>query len=89
MTFNEFQRELRKRDIPPNVAYILTLLWERFVECEKTVETQAKITLDMANSMQGLVQLREMDQRELKRIARGLGADGIGVNSVANEPEKH
>lgn len=87
MTFNEFQRELQKRDIPPNIAYMLTLIYEQVGQLAKDVDTQSKVALSLAESMQGIVGLHEETQRRVKSLGRRV--EGVDVRSVANEPEKH
>lgn len=88
-TFNEFQRELRKRDIPPNIAFMLTLVYERLAEVMKSQELLAKVAAELATNMQGLAELNEVNTKRVERLSRGLREDGIDIASVANEPEKH
>lgn len=88
-TFNEFQRELQKRNITTENSYMFTLVYERLAHVAKAQEDLAKAMMVLAQSMQGLVVLREQDQAVLHRLSRGLSEDGVDVRSVANEPEKH
>jgi intergrase/recombinase len=86
LTFNEFQRELIKRNIEPNTAYMLTLLYERMGELIKQQDDTAKMLLLFAKNMQGLVVLNEQTQNNLKRLAVGRKVDGVDVYSVAIDP---
>lgn len=88
-TFNEFQRELRKRDIPPNTAFMFTLVYERLAEVMKSQEMLAKVCTELAGNLQGLAELNEVNTRRVQRLSQGLREDGVDVASVANEPEKH
>jgi len=87
LSFNEFQRELRKRNIDPNTAFILTLLYERLAEVMKGQEETATVVLGMAQTMQGFVQLSEANNKKMQQLARGQYESGVDVMSVANDPE--
>lgn len=87
LTFNEFQRELRKRDVPPHTAYMLTLLYERLAEVMKSQEELAKVSMELALNMSGLAHLNEINTKRMERLSRGLREDGVDIASVANEPE--
>lgn len=86
-TFNQFQKELQKRGIKPQEAYMFTLVYERLLQISQEVEQSSKIVLEVVNSLQGLVQLNEVTQRQLARVSKGIFSDGIDVESVANDPE--
>jgi hypothetical protein len=87
MTFNEFQRELRAHGVEGPPAYFFTLLYERLIETENQLTLCARLVENMATSMQGFVQLNEVQQREMRQFIRGGRPDGVEVASVANEPE--
>ena len=87
LTFNQFQMELRKRGIKEQEAYMFTLVYERLIETEKQLEIAARLISDMADSMQGFVQLNEIQQRELRKFIRGGRPDGVEVESVAYDPK--
>jgi hypothetical protein len=90
MSFNAFQRELEKREIgDPKLRFILTLMYEQIAEVAKQGDQAAKVMLEMANSMEGIVGLHEETQRRLQQVARQGMEDGIDVSSVANEPEEN
>lgn len=74
LSYNEFQRQLQNRGIEPRLAYFFSLIWERLLELAKQGDEGAEIMLQMANSMQGLVQLSEADRARAQRIARKMGA---------------
>lgn len=88
-TFNEFQRELQKRNISPENAYMFTLVYERLAQVMKAQEELAKAVTSIAGNLADFVTLREQDQAVLKRLAKGMLEAGVDVYSVANEPEKH
>jgi hypothetical protein len=87
ITFNEFQRELQKRDIPDNVAYVLSMMYEQVIEVSKQGDMAAKIMLDMAKTMENLTLLHHDTQKKVYEFRRSDRDDGISVQSVANEPE--
>jgi len=87
LTFNEFQRELQKREIPDNIAYVLTMMYEQFGEMAKQNDAAAKIMLEMARTMENLTLLHHDTQKKVFEFKRGERDFGIDVNSVANEPE--
>lgn len=87
-TFNEFQRELQKRNIEPNVAYILTMMYEQFSELMKQHLAIAAAMAEFAQAMAGEVKHNEktaLELRSLKKIVEGRG--DISVASVANDPD--
>jgi hypothetical protein len=88
MTFNEFQRELQKRGIQPQEAYIFTLIYERLIEVSRAVEMNAQALVSVANNMQGLVGLNEHLRARIEQVSKGFREDGIDVASVANDPEE-
>lgn len=86
MSFNEFQRELQKRDIPDNLAYVFTVMYEQVVEVSKQGDMAAKIMLDMAHTMENLTLLHQDTQKKVFEFQRSTRDDDL-VRSVANEPE--
>jgi len=87
MGFNEFQRELQKRQIPDNIAYVLTMMYEQVVEISKQGDQAAQIMLALAQTMENMTMLHEDTQRKVQTYLRGKADLGIDVHSVANEPE--
>ena len=87
MTFNEFQRELQKRDIPEQLAYVLTMMYEQVVEVAKQGDSAAKIMLEMANTMENLTLLHHDTQKKVFEFRRSDRDSGIDVHSVMPDPE--
>jgi len=91
-TFNEFQRELKKRDIPDNQAYVFTLLYERLSEVLQQQEEMAKLLLTYGDALAKMALMSQHDQKTLSTLAKRAGMvnkqDGVDVASVANEPEQ-
>lgn len=85
-TFNEFQRELQKRNIDPQSAYMFTLVYERLIETQRELTTCTRLLSQMTDSMAGFVQLNEMQQGQIKQLLRHGRPDGIEIESVANDP---
>lgn len=82
-TFNQFVKELRDRGIKDQEAYIFSLIYERLIETENQLAMCARLLANMADSMQGFVNLNEAQQRELRKFMRGGRPDGVEVESVA------
>lgn len=91
LSFNEFQRELQKRGVDERNAYIFTLIYERLIETEKMVLDGMNLLNLFATQLQGFMQLREFDQKDMNTIQKrlqGFGkVDGVEVHSVAPDPE--
>lgn len=91
LSFNEFQRELLKQDIDPKLAYLFTLMYERFGELLAQQEEAARILITFANTLEKSVMMQQVDQRTLGEVAKRAGligkTPGVEVNSVANEGE--
>lgn len=81
MTFNQFQKELQRRGISPENAYMFTLIYERLIAIGKDVEDNASALLAMANNMQNFVTLNEQTQQRITKVEKGQRPDGIEVKS--------
>lgn len=86
-TFNEFQKELQKRNITQNAAYMFSLVYERLIETERQLTVAVRLIEEIATAMQGFVELNEKTQKEIVRLKRGNMPDGVEVKSVANDTE--
>lgn len=86
-TFNEFQRELNKRNIDPQTTYMLTLLYERFGQVLKEQEEMAKMMVEFANQLAAFVNLNEAQKKHIMAIALKVGAaKHADVRSVGRDP---
>lgn len=88
LTFNEFQRQLNNRKIDPNVAYMLTVMYEQLGDLSKQFDEQLKVMVELANHLQSFANLRVADQHLLRSLQKRVLGDGVDVASVANDPEK-
>lgn len=88
MTFNQFQAELRKRDIEGPVAYMLTVMYEQMGEMSKQLDMCASVIEQLAGTLSNFVQLSEVMNGRLQELSKRHMADGIELHSVANEPEQ-
>jgi len=90
--FNEFQKELQKRKIDPQSAYVFTLLYERLIQTNQTVEEMAKLVTQFADSLATMVKMSQADQQTLGAIAKKVGHVGkdpnVTVESVAYDPSE-
>lgn len=90
MTFNQFQKELQRRGIDPQNAFMFTLIYERMIHMAKEQEDAAKAILALANTISGFVELHEATEKKLRDVQRGNRPDGVEVfsESVVDDPDK-
>lgn len=87
MTFNEFQRELRKRVNDPQVAYMFSLCFETITELNRQLDEMASLLLNLTEQQQRFVEFNEHTQEILKKVERRGRPDGVEVHSVVNDPD--
>jgi len=89
MEFNQFQKELKRLEIPENYRYILTMMYEQIREQGQQLNTAAQLIHALTESVSGFVQLNEMQQNQLKQFMRGGRPDGVDVHteSVLDKPK--
>lgn len=87
MTFNQFTKELERRGIDQQTAFMLATVYERLIQQQKLIEDQASVLVQFANQLQGFVQLHGRTQEGLQRVMKGNRPDGVELGSVANDPE--
>jgi len=92
MTFNEFQRELQKRNIDPKTAYIFTMVYERLAEVAQQQEELTNLMVTLANAVETITKMAQCDQTLLHTLSKRAGllgkTPGVNVSTVANEPEE-
>lgn len=90
MTWNEFQRELEKRNIDPQVAYCLSMIYERQIETGRIVDEMAKLLESFAGSLGKMIVMHQTDQNLIMQMRKKLGelhkTPGVDVASIANDP---
>lgn len=89
-TFNQFQKELQKRNISPENAFMFSLIYERLIHMAHEQESAAKAILAMAETISGFVELHEATEKKLESVRRGGRPDGVDVysESVVDDPDK-
>jgi len=91
LDFNGYQRELQRRKVPENLAYLFTLQYEVIIEQQKQIDMLATLMGELTNSVQGFVNMREEDQRKFMEIGKRIGGfgrtDGVEVESVGYDPD--
>lgn len=89
-TFNEFQKKMSDLGFSKEHIFIFTVIYERMMQQTQQIDTMAGLLNEMASSLQGFVQLREMDQDRLKELhnkVAGFGdTPGVSVKSVLPDP---
>lgn len=87
LTFNQFQKELRNRNIDPQVAYCLSIIYEQQVEVIKQVDAIANIVNSLADTVGNVVQLHEITTGRLQELNKMMTGEVHGVH-VTTEPGK-
>lgn len=91
-TFNEFQRELTNRHIDPQVAYMMTAMYERMTESAEQIDQMATLLSLFSDQLARFAQLRAMDVQDIEKIKAKAGVigktPGIDVQSVAIDPNE-
>lgn len=82
MNFNQFQMFLRSKDIDGPMAVVLTQMYERILDIAKQTDQNAKICLQLAESMESVVSLHEHLRAGISDTRARLGID----DSVRSEP---
>lgn len=83
-TFNEFQRELQKRNISSENAYMFTLIYERLIHMGKEVEDASKLVFAFAQTMEQFVALHEDTQGKLRQLMKHNMTEGVDIKSEPN-----
>lgn len=86
-TFNEFQRELRKRINDPQVAYMLSMLFEKMTALSAQVDDCASVLLNVVNQNERVASLNANTMQRVQRIERKGMPEGVEVTSVSPDPE--
>lgn len=84
LSFNEFQRELAKRNIDGPMAIILTTMYEQIREQGEQLDQAAKLILELTNTVQGFVGLHEATQGRMEQLAKRVAGevDGVDLSSI-------
>jgi hypothetical protein len=85
MTFNEFNKQLRNRNIDPQTAYMLAVLFEVQLEQGKQLDACASILQGLVKTVEAFVSLNETTQQKMLQLRRDLTGEVDGV-TVASEP---
>ena len=90
MTFNEFTKELRKRNIDAHNAYMFGLMYERMMHMAQEIDMMSKVMLQITQSFEGFVELRDMDANLIAQLRKRGQVDGVDVHSesVSDDPDK-
>ncbi len=91
MTFNQFQQELTRRNIEPQTAYMLAVIYEQMVEMGQQQEEMAKLMVTFAEGVAKVISMHQSDQQTLGKIAKRVGeygkTPGVDVSSsVVDDP---
>lgn len=89
MTFNEFQRELNKRNIDGHLAIVLTEMFAQQREVAEQLDQAVKIITALTETVANFAQLHEATTGRLRDLTQRVNGEhsGIEVNSVAYRDE--
>jgi len=84
MTFNEFQRELKKRGIEGHLAIALTAMYEQQRETAEQLDQAMKILLGIVQTVENFVSLNEAMNGRIQSLQQRIAGDvsGVELNSV-------
>lgn len=87
MALQELRKELENRNIDRNVQYFIAALYEHQLALEQQFDEMAKIQLQLANSMEMLVNVNGDLQGKIVKFLNRNSMPGVDVRSVLNDPE--
>lgn len=84
LTFNQFQIELRKRNIEGPIAVILTTMYEQIREQGEQLDMCSTLMTQFAETLNNFVQLNEAMDGRLKELHKRVSGtvDGVEFGSV-------
>lgn len=86
-TFNQFQKELRDRNIDRQTAYMLSVVYEQHIEVLKQVELMATILNSVVDTVASFAALHEATQGKVMDLNKMMTGEVEGV-TVTTEPGK-
>lgn len=87
MTFNQFQRELKRRGIDTHLAIILTELYSQQRELGRQMNQLAEIIDQVVGTVGQFAELHEATQGKVMELKRDIAGDVEGV-SIETEDTK-
>lgn len=88
LTFNQFQKELQKRNIDPQLAYMLSVVFEQQVETAKQMDMCAKVIEELVKTVANFATLHEATQGRVQDLVKELDGDRTPGVHVTTEPGK-
>lgn len=91
MTFNQFQRELEKRGIDPQLRIILTEVYSQQRELGRQMNQMAEIIDQVVGTVARFAELHEATQGKVMELKRDIAGDveGVSVETEAFDPTEH
>lgn len=89
MDLNEVQRRLKGEN--PNLAYVLSWLYERMAAMSKDMDQMSSLILHLTHNMHAMATISERDRAMIQRQLARLGQPSdpnVKVESVVPDPEK-
>ena len=84
MSFNEFQRELKKRGIEGHMAIILTGMFEQIRSMAEQIDQMSTIVGSLADTVGSVVELHHTTQGRVETMKEMISGNtkGVEFNSV-------
>ena len=84
MTFNEFQRELKKRINDPQTAFLFSLMYEYLSALNQQLDDCAAVILNLAEQQQRFAEFNNVLEGQIKNLRR---RDDTDISSVSPDPD--
>lgn len=92
-TFNQFQRELERRNIDPQSRFIFSELYSQQREMAKQIDAMANIIDQVVKTISNFTELHEATQGQVLQVKKALAGevDGVELDSVplTDDPTEH
>ncbi len=87
MSFNEFQRELQRRNIDGPVAVMLTTMYEQIRETAEQVHQCATIIETLVNTVANFTALHEATQGQVSELRKRMMPGSVESTPITDEDD--
>lgn len=90
MNWNEFNKELRNRNIDPQQAYMFGLIYERQLEMAKQIDLAAKAVLEISKVVEKVVSVNVTMRNHIEALEKSGRVEGVDVHSetILDDPNR-
>ena len=86
MQFNEFQKRLRDANVSPQLAYLMSHMFEVQIEFSRQLDQLGTLLVETLDKVAAVTVLTEEDRKRVKALLAGRQEPGVEVGSVVNDP---